>query len=168
MVAFLQVVAILLAAVGMGLSLAHALELPGKHRLAREDYLKVQTIYYPGFTIGGALGEPGAMLATLLLLVFTPRGTGAFWLTAAALTCLAVEHAIYWLVTHRVRRSDWRTRSSPAPENASSAPAAARPPKAPGPRCASAGNFPTSRAPRLRCSPFSRWHWWRPFGRNSQ
>jgi hypothetical protein len=104
MLASLQVIAILLAAVGFGLSLAHALELPGKHRLAREDYLKVQTIYYPGFTIGGAFGKPGAMLATILLLLLVPTSTVAFWLTLAALACLAAEHAIYWLVTHRVNK----------------------------------------------------------------
>src|SRR5205809_327776 len=40
----------------MGLSLAHALEYPGKRRLDRETYLKAQTIYYPGFTIGGVFG----------------------------------------------------------------------------------------------------------------
>jgi hypothetical protein len=43
----------MLAAVTMALSLAHALELPGKLRLGKEQYLAVQPIYYPGFTIGG-------------------------------------------------------------------------------------------------------------------
>jgi hypothetical protein len=95
---------LVLAAVGMGLSLAHALELPGKRRLDRGTYLAVQMIYAPGFAIGGFFGEAVAILATLALLIFTPAGTGAFWLTLAALACLLVEHAIFWLVTQPVNR----------------------------------------------------------------
>ena len=53
----LEVLTVLLVAVAMGLALAHALELPGKLRFSREAYLQVQPIYYPGFTIGGAVGE---------------------------------------------------------------------------------------------------------------
>ena len=49
----LQTVTIILASIGMALSLAHALEYPGKRRLDRDTYLKVQAIYYPGFTVGG-------------------------------------------------------------------------------------------------------------------
>ena len=50
-----------------GLVLAHALEFPGKLRLNKETYLNMQMIYYPGFTIGGMVGEAGG-LATLALL----------------------------------------------------------------------------------------------------
>lgn len=99
----LQALTILLAAIGMALSLAHALEFPGKRRLDRDAYLKVQAIYYPGFTIGGAL-EPLAMIAAFALLLFTPLGTTAFWLTLAAFAGLALAHAIYWVVTHPVNR----------------------------------------------------------------
>jgi hypothetical protein len=105
MVLALQVVTIVLAAVGMGLSLAHALELPGKLRLGKDAYLAVQTIYYPGFTIGGMFGEVGAMLATFALMLLTPRGTPAFWLTLAALACLLIEHGVYWMVTHPVNKA---------------------------------------------------------------
>jgi hypothetical protein len=70
--AFLQVVAVILVAVAMALTLAHALELPGKMRLSNETYLAVQPIYYPGFTIGGGIGEAGGMIALLTLLAFRP------------------------------------------------------------------------------------------------
>ena len=75
----LQIISIVLVAIGMALSLAHALELPGKLRLSRDAYLAVQTIYYPGFTIGGLVGEPGAIAATIILLALTTYGTAAFW-----------------------------------------------------------------------------------------
>ena len=104
MVQTLQVVAIILPAIGMGLSLAHALEPPGKLRLDRDAYQAVQTIYYPGFTIGGAFGEPGAILATCLLLIVMPYGTPAFWLTLAALVCLLIEHGLFWLITQPVNK----------------------------------------------------------------
>ncbi len=99
----LQALTILLAAIGMALSLAHALEFPGKRRLDRDAYLKVQAIYYPGFTIGGAL-EPLAMIAAFALLLFTPLGTTAFWLTLAAFAGLVLAHAIYWVITHPVNK----------------------------------------------------------------
>src|SRR5215468_6459248 len=96
--------AIVLSAVGMGLSLAHALELPGKRRLSRDAYFAVQTIYYPGFTIGGALGEPLAIVAALLTVLFTVPGSQVFWLILSAVVCLLFEHALYWLVTHPVNK----------------------------------------------------------------
>lgn len=99
----LQVLSILLAAFTMAQMVAHALEFPGKRRLDRDTYLKVQAIYYPGFTIGGAF-EPLAAVATFALLLFTPFGTIPFWLTVAAFAGLGLAHAIYWVVTHPVNK----------------------------------------------------------------
>ena len=62
----LQVLTVMLAAITMALSLAHALELPGKLRLSQEQYLAVQPIYYPGLVIGG-IAEPAGILAALAL-----------------------------------------------------------------------------------------------------
>lgn len=77
MLPILQVVTLVLAAVGLSLTLAHALGLPGKKRLGKEACVTVQSIYYPGFTIGGLFGEFGAIVATMILLVATPSETGA-------------------------------------------------------------------------------------------
>jgi hypothetical protein len=97
----LQVLAVLLVSVTMALSLAHALELPGKLRLSREAYLAVQPIYYPGFTMGG-VAEPAGILATFLLLILSPAGSAVFWLTLGALGALIAMHAAYWILTHPV------------------------------------------------------------------
>jgi len=94
----LQVVALMLAAVTMGLSLAHALEFPGKRRLSKEQYLIAQRIYYPGFTVGG-LAEPAVIVATLALLTLTPWATQRFWLIAGAGIAFVVVQAIFWLMT---------------------------------------------------------------------
>ena len=99
----LQVVAVILTAITMALSLAHALELPGKLRLDRSEYLAVQPIYYPGFTRAGA-AEPIAVLVLAVLLALTTFGGAAFWLTAGALVAAATTHLLYWLLTAPVNK----------------------------------------------------------------
>jgi len=98
----LQVSTLLLVLIAMALSLAHALELPGKLRLPREAYMVVQPMYYPGFTLGGLVGEFGGILSTLALLIATPAGSRSFWLILAALFALLAMNAVYWLLTHPV------------------------------------------------------------------
>lgn len=84
-------------------SVAHALELPGKLRLAREQYLAVQPIYYPGFTAIGA-AQPLSVLALAVLLALPPSGTPIFWLIAAALSATALTHVFYWTLTAPVNK----------------------------------------------------------------
>jgi hypothetical protein len=102
-VQLLQIATLMVLVVAMVPALAHALELPGKLRLAREAYFTVQPIYYPGFTFAG-FAEPVALLCSLALLVLTPTGSAEFWLTAAAFGALVAMHAVYWLVTHPVNK----------------------------------------------------------------
>jgi hypothetical protein len=97
----LQVLAIVLAAITLALPLAHALEMPGKLRLSKEEYLVVQPIYYPGFTIGG-IAEPALLLALVVLAFLVPPGAADFWLTLASLAVLTIMHAAYWVLTHPV------------------------------------------------------------------
>jgi hypothetical protein len=98
----LTITTLLLVAVTMGLSLAHALEFPGKLRLDESAYKTVQPIYYPGFTFGGLVGEFGGMFALAVLLYLTPYGSRRFWWTLTALICLVANHATYWVFTHPV------------------------------------------------------------------
>ena len=104
MLPILQVITLVLVAVGVSLTLAHALELPGKMRLGKENYVAVQSIYYPGFTIGALFGEFGAIIVTLLLLIATPSETLAHLLTFIALLMLLLMHALYWILTHAVNK----------------------------------------------------------------
>ena len=100
-----QILTTLLVSVGMALSLAHALEFPGKLRLARNNYLAVQRIYYPGFTIGGAIGEFAPIVALLVLLWLTPLGSTQFWLTTVALITLIGMQGVYWAITHPINKT---------------------------------------------------------------
>lgn len=102
MTQILHLLALVLVAVTMGLALAHALEFPGKLKLDEETYRAVQAIYYPGFTIGGLIGEFGALLLLPVLLFLTPFGSERFWWVAAAFALLVVGHMTYWFVTHPV------------------------------------------------------------------
>ena len=102
MLQLLQVATLILVAIVMALSLSHALEYPGKLRLGEKDYRTVQTIYYPGYTFGGA-SEPAAILVTFVLLLMTPGAT-AFWLTLIAMLALVAVQAVFWLVTQPVNK----------------------------------------------------------------
>ena len=93
-----HVVATILVALAAALSVAHALELPGKMRLDREQYFAVQQIYYPGFTIGGA-AEPLGTIAMIALLILVPFGGTVFWLVLAALIAMFGVMSVFWLVT---------------------------------------------------------------------
>ena len=103
MIVALHVITVLLVALAAALSVAHALELPGKMRLERDQYLAVQRIYYPGFTIGGA-AEPGSTIAVAALLLLAPLNGTQFWLVVAALLGMIGVMAIFWLVTQPVNK----------------------------------------------------------------
>jgi Domain of unknown function (DUF1772) len=98
-----QIMTVMLAAVTMALSLAHALELPGKLRLNKEQYLAVQAIYYPGFTLGG-IAEFVSIIAAVILLILTPRNSLQFWLISAALAALVAVRVIFWTMTQPVNK----------------------------------------------------------------
>ena len=100
----LQLLAVVLAAIAMAPALAHALEMPGKLRLGKFDYAAVQPIYYPGFTIAGAIGEFGGLIAVLALLWLTPATSTSFWPTFIGFLALLAAHLAYWIFTHPVNR----------------------------------------------------------------
>lgn len=101
----ISTIALLLVAITMGLSLAHALEFPGKLRLDEANYRVVQAIYYPGFTLGGLIGELGGILVLAVLLWLIPSGSDRFWPTLTALVLMLACHATYWVVTHPVNNA---------------------------------------------------------------
>jgi hypothetical protein len=103
MIVVLKLASLLLVAATVIPSVAHALELPGKLRLTREQYLAVQPIYYPGFTAIGA-AEPLSVVVLVTLLVLTPGGTPTFWLTAGTTLAAVLTHVLYWALTAPVNK----------------------------------------------------------------
>jgi len=102
MYVFLQVLTVILVASAMAMALAHALELPGKLRLGRQEYFVVQRIYYPGFTIGGGIAEVGGIVATFALMLTS--SSARFWLTAGALVALLVMQLVFWFMTQPINK----------------------------------------------------------------
>lgn len=103
MLAILQVATTLLVAIAMAMSLAHALELPGKLRLTKEQYEVVQPIYFPGFTFAG-ISEPLSVLCLASLAAFTPQETARFWLGIGALAAMICVNIIFWFMTQPVNK----------------------------------------------------------------
>jgi len=95
----LEIIALVIAALVVTTTLAHALEMPGKLRLHKEAYLGMQMIYYPGFTFAGA-AEPLAIVVTLVL-AFVGGGDA---LVIIATVALALVVAVYWIVVHPMNR----------------------------------------------------------------
>jgi hypothetical protein len=82
-------------------AVAHALELPGKMRLSKDEYAMMQRVYYPGFTFAG-LAEPAGIVMTLILLIRAPENHMVCLILAFA--GLVGMQVIYWLVTHPVNK----------------------------------------------------------------
>ena len=102
LITILQVLTAILIAIAMSMAFAHLLELRGKIRLSKGIYIAVHPIYYPGFTIGGAVEEFGGIVATIILLLLTPFSTPQFWLTRVALFGLIAMQIVFWFVTQPV------------------------------------------------------------------
>ena len=96
MLRILQIAATMAVVVVMALSLAHALELPGKRRLSRDQYLTVQAIYYPGFTLGG-IAEPLAIVLLAALMYLTWAQALPFYLESGAVAAVLAVQLIYIL-----------------------------------------------------------------------
>lgn len=109
----LKMLTLILVAVPAALALAHALELPGKMRLGRDQYLAVQAIYYPGFTFAGFC-EPLSVVALAALLAFTASGTTQFGLIAGALAAAVVMNIVYWVLTAPVNKAWMQKEPLPA------------------------------------------------------
>ncbi|HLK25676.1 MAG TPA: hypothetical protein VKT30_13555 [Caulobacteraceae bacterium] len=92
-----EVAALLLLTVAMAVSLAHALEFPGRRRLDRATYVAVQTASYAGAAVS-SLAEAAAVFAVLALLVSTPIGSPAFWWVSASMAGLFGMNVSYWLM----------------------------------------------------------------------
>jgi len=106
----LKVSAEVFVAAAMALSLAYALEYPGKMQLDRSTYVAIQRIYYPAFTLGRGISEGLGVVLTFVLLLVTPGGTERFnWIAAAFASLLAMQ-AVYWTITYPVDKF-WIERS---------------------------------------------------------
>ncbi|MCE9599322.1 MAG: hypothetical protein K8S54_15265 [Spirochaetia bacterium] len=92
----LRFLALVFAALTVGMRLAHVLELGPKMAWDADLYFSVQSTLYRFFAIVGPIVDVGAIISIIALVVIL-RGRTSFSLTAAALIALLASLAI-WLI----------------------------------------------------------------------
>ena len=93
----MRFISLLFTALALGAGLAHALELPNKLKLSREDYLTVQQLYRGWERLG--IVEAIALLSTLILMIMVRDDPRGFGLTLVALLCTTTTLMIFFLFT---------------------------------------------------------------------
>jgi hypothetical protein len=97
----LRFVSLLCAAVALGLTLTHDLEIAGKHSLDGAEWLHVQHIFYGGFAIVGGIAEVLGLISACALLVLLRGQQTSFILTLlAALSFLGMLALFAFGTTH--------------------------------------------------------------------
>src|SRR5262245_48367558 len=99
-----ELLAVMFTALALVPAMAHALELPNKLPMSRENYLTVQRLYR-GWALAGVL-VIGALVTTLLLALMTndeARGEAI-----AAFCAIVATQIVFWTFTFPVNR---RTRN---------------------------------------------------------
>jgi hypothetical protein len=95
-------VALLFDALALAPALAHAMELPNKINLAREDYLRVQQIYRGWDRL--AVVVIGALMSNLVLAGLVRGKPRTFVLNVIAFLCLVGTQVVFWRYTHSVNK----------------------------------------------------------------
>ncbi len=90
-------IALMATALALGGALAHALELPNKIGMSREDYFTVQQIYAGWNRLAFLLGVE--LMGMLALLVIYWREPAVMRPVAVALACLVAAQAVFWIWT---------------------------------------------------------------------
>lgn len=91
----LRFVSLLCAALALGLTLAHDLEIPGKQMLSGAEWLTVQNTFYGGYAVVGGIAEVLGLVSTAFLLFWLRQRQGAFILTLIAALCFAGVLAVF-------------------------------------------------------------------------
>jgi hypothetical protein len=100
-------VALLATALALGAALAHALELPNKIGMSREDYFVVQQVYAGWNRLAYLLAvELIGMLTVIMLYRAEPR---VLSFALVALGCLLAAQAVFWMFTFPANQatSNW-------------------------------------------------------------
>jgi hypothetical protein len=91
----LRFLSLLCAALVLGLTLAHDLEIAGKHMLSGANWLNMQHTFYGGFAIVGGIAEVLGLLSTAVLAFLLRRQRTALILTLIAALCFAGMLALF-------------------------------------------------------------------------
>ena len=100
MLIFIRFAALILTALTLGLSFSHVLEMPAKLAFPPDLYVALQNSLYASFgpLNVGAVVEPGAVLAVLILAYRVRRRRPAFWLTVGTAVCLLLAFPVVFFI----------------------------------------------------------------------
>ncbi|HEX7734386.1 MAG TPA: hypothetical protein VF458_05980 [Ktedonobacteraceae bacterium] len=91
----LRFVSLVCAALAMGVTIAHDLEIPGKDLLNGAEWLTIQNTFYGGFALVGGVTEVLGLVSTGLLAWLLRRQRITFLLTLLAALCFAGMLAVF-------------------------------------------------------------------------
>jgi hypothetical protein len=102
-------IALFATALALGAALAHALELPNKIGMSRDEYFVVQTIYRGWNRLGYLLVVE--LVSMLMVAILYRTNRYVMWPAVAALACLITAQVIFWTLTFpaNVVTNDWTT-----------------------------------------------------------
>ena len=93
----LRFIGILCAALTLGLTVTHVLEIPGKRELSGEMWLIVQHSFYGGFAIIGGVAEVLGFITTIAILFLTWKNRRIFFLTLVGAFGFMSTLLTYWI-----------------------------------------------------------------------
>jgi hypothetical protein len=108
---------LVLTALLMGTSFAHALEMPQKLHVDGQLWLTFQHTLYPYFAYVGAPVELGSIVAAAVLSYLVRAQRSAFFFALGAVACLSIAFFVVWLgFTNPVnaQTAQWTAASMPA------------------------------------------------------
>jgi hypothetical protein len=116
MLKVIRFVSLICAALALGVTLTHDLEIPGKDLLSGAEWLMVQNTFYGGFALVGGVAEVLGLLSTGLLAFFLRRQRTAFILTLLAALSFAGMLAVFALGNNpiNVQVASWTPQTIPA------------------------------------------------------
>lgn len=112
----LRFVSLVCAALAMGVTVAHDLEIPGKDLLSGAAWLTVQKTFYGGFALVGGVTEVLGLISAGLLAWFLRHQRTAFLLTLFAALCYAGMLAVFAFGNQPINLqvSSWTPQTLPA------------------------------------------------------
>ncbi len=112
----LRFVSLLCAALVMGLTVTHDLEIPGKQQLSGAEWIQIQHTFYSGFAVVGGVGETLGLISTGVLCYLLRRRRTDFVLTFIAALCFAGTPAVFAFGNQPINQqvATWTPQTLPA------------------------------------------------------
>ena len=109
-------VSLVCAALALGLTITHDLEISGKQSLGGADWLTVQHTFYGGFAIVGGIAEVLGLLSTILLAYLLRKQRASFILTLTAAISFVGMLALFAFGNNPLNQqiASWRPETLPA------------------------------------------------------